>query len=271
MQALGRSSRSFKRCLAVPAAVIPVHTMSILSRFKRVRKVADKPKKPAPTQSDPDPPPIPQEHGLGHAARAPEAVTPKPVSYEEIRARIAAAKKRKSELIASTTWVPHHTYSHARANSQGCSASRPMRRTPSDLSIDTMILTEDSQRLTEQPTGTSSFRSRQPSMQPRSYIVAQSRDRWRIEQQRTGFEYFSRQNSMDLSSRGIDISIAFSNPRKVPMPPPSSAQRPPSQPSSLRSSRTTAKSPLSNVFIGEGVYCALFIPHPNLSKPNSAH
>ena len=71
--------------------------MSIFSKVKKAKKAAEEHKKAAAQTEEAKPPPAPYKHVVSHAAQDALAATPTTWSPEESRARIAAARKRRSE------------------------------------------------------------------------------------------------------------------------------------------------------------------------------
>ncbi|KAF2106929.1 hypothetical protein BDV96DRAFT_310809 [Lophiotrema nucula] len=109
--------------------------MSIFSRVKKAKKAAEEYKKAVIQTEEAKPPPATYKHVVSHAAQDALAATPTRWSPEESRARIATARKTRSEMVVSAP----ATANHSRANSERNSPSGPVLRSKSDMSIGSVM------------------------------------------------------------------------------------------------------------------------------------
>lgn len=162
-------------------ATMPIYTMSIFSRFKKPKKTLDTDKElpPLPIEAralqfdtKPLPTPLivcgPQDWPLLATPVIPVQEEPQPktptsptrFSSEEALARIAAIKKRKSEMSLRTTSPPKRYYAqfHARTDSfePPC---RPLQRVRSDMSLRVPVPKEPARPKTSSGHSTRSSRS----------------------------------------------------------------------------------------------------------------
>lgn len=193
--------------------------MSIFSRVKKAKKAAEDHKKAAAADTEPKPPPKPYKHVPTHAAQDALAATPTSFSPEEARVKIAAARRRKSEMNLSSLRSSHQSYNHSRDSSEISFSHRPLPRTRSNLSINALM--KEASR---------------PQAYPHSLPVHGRQ---------------AAQSSEDYSLHPAADYRTFPNPRDVLMPPPKRQRS--YQNLSRKSFMTRRKSPLSNISMEEGM------------------
>ncbi|KAF2734760.1 hypothetical protein EJ04DRAFT_523323 [Polyplosphaeria fusca] len=167
---------------------------------KKTTKVVEDHRKTPVQSKEPRPPPVPYKHIPTHAAQDALSATPAR-SPEESRALIAAARKRRDEMIAA---LPV-TAIHPSANIERRLPARPVYRTKSDLSIDSVM---------------------------QSHIPESPRSVLSTERQSVGRRPLHR-----LDAKSLENPYSFSQPRDAPSPPP----RRSSYSGTIRPSITTAR------------------------------
>ncbi|KAF2677911.1 hypothetical protein K458DRAFT_145630 [Lentithecium fluviatile CBS 122367] len=115
--------------------------MSIFSWTKKVRKDTGGHQKAAPPQTDTAPPPVPNKNVSTPIAQDTPAATPKTtVTAEEIRTRIAAARRMKSDTSLRTRQYTPQPCNGTRANKEVSTPRRSPQRTQSSLSINEVVM-----------------------------------------------------------------------------------------------------------------------------------
>jgi hypothetical protein len=197
-----------------------IQNMPLFTKFKKAKDAAVEHKKTAAAEQD-KPPAPPYKHVPTHAKQDALAVQPTTVRPEELQARIAAARKRRSTSYQSPVASRHSVY-------HSCESSRGSSRTNSTAQF--------------HPVSTSpSLKGKGKSAESIDAILRRSHS-------------FSNGHSAPMAHGRLpsgDLSQLQGGPLVFPLP---VSHRPrPTHTRSRRSSFAKRKSPLSNVSVEEGM------------------
>jgi hypothetical protein len=127
--------------------------MSILSRLTKGTKGAEEPKKATTSRTLTKPVPASSKNVPSQTTRTALAIPPPTttVSAEEIRSRIAAARRMKSNTSLRTAQSPPHPNRNSRPRSEYSVARPSVSRNDSRMSLDGFVAKEAYPRRSEQP------------------------------------------------------------------------------------------------------------------------
>jgi hypothetical protein len=197
--------------------------MSTFPRTSKTSKTSEGHKTAAAPSTGSNSPPPP------HQQAVPAVTTPTIVSAEEIRSRIAAARKMKSDTSLRSTYLPQQSYSESSLFSRVNVPHHSFRRSQSITPLNKVITEQTYRAQLHHPVLQNNRQPARPSTDPR-VSRSSNRSKLRAENHRT----------------------AFTNPGDVPILP--LLRKDSHRSLKSRSSMPRVRSPLSNVAMEEGMY-----------------